>query len=603
LCDGSLRELSRQTVRTDEMEHQAMARHLVTSALPYINGIKHLGNMVGSMLPADVYARYLRGRGHDVLYICATDEHGTPAELAAAEAGRPVAEFCAQAHETQKKIYAGFGLSFDHFGRSSSPQNAELTQHFARRLHEHGFIEERAIRQVYSPVDGRFLPDRYVEGTCPHCGYDRARGDQCENCTRVLDPTDLIDPRSAISGSTDLEVRETKHLFLLQSKLQGEVEAWLDGNSDDWPLLSTSIARKWLAEGLHDRAITRDLEWGVPVPADTWPELAAEGKVFYVWFDAPIEYIGATKEWADAAGAGPDGGAGGQTRDWRSWWYQADDVRYTQFMAKDNVPFHTVMFPATQLGVREPWTMVDYVKGFSWLTYYGGKFSTSQKRGVFTDAALEILPADYWRYFLVANAPESDDSSFTWEHFAGTVNKDLADTLGNFVNRVLTFSAKRFGDAVPGGGEPGEAEERLGAEVARLLAELEEHMEALRYRKATNALRALWSAGNAYLVEKEPWKQVKVDPEAAAVSLRTAMNLIHLYAVVSEPFIPETAATLRNVFALDGDAATWVTPEAAMSLDAVPAGTAFSVPPVLFAKITDDDLEGYWDRFGGGVAG
>jgi methionyl-tRNA synthetase len=573
-----------------------MARHLVTSALPYINGIKHLGNMVGSMLPADVYARYLRQRGHEVLYICATDEHGTPAELAAAKAGQPVAEFCAQAHETQKAIYDGFGLTFDYFGRSSSPQNAEITQHFARRLHENGFIEERAIRQVYSPVDGRFLPDRYVEGTCPHCGYDKARGDQCENCTRVLDPTDLIDPRSAISGSTDLEVRETKHLFLLQSKLQGEVEAWIDENSKEWPLLSTSIARKWIAEGLHDRAITRDLEWGVPVPADTWPELAADGKVFYVWFDAPIEYIGATKEWADAA-------ADGETRDWKSWWYEASDVRYTQFMAKDNVPFHTVMFPATQLGVREPWTMVDYVKGFSWLTYYGGKFSTSQQRGVFTDAALEILPADYWRYFLIANAPESDDSSFTWEHFAGTVNKDLADTLGNFVNRVLTFSAKRFGETVPAGGEPGEAEARLGAEVARLLAELEEHMEALQYRKASNALRALWSAGNAYLVEKEPWKQVKTDEAAAAVTLRTAMNLIHLYAVVSEPFIPTSAATLRGVFALDDDTATWVTPEEATSLDAVPAGTSFSVPSVLFAKISDEDLEGFRERFGAGPVG
>lgn len=573
-----------------------MARHLVTSALPYINGIKHLGNMVGSMLPADVYARYLRQRGHDVLYICATDEHGTPAELAAAKAGKPVAEFCAEAHETQKAIYDGFGLKFDYFGRSSSPQNAETTQHFARRLHQNGFIEERAIQQVYSPVDGRFLPDRYVEGTCPFCGYDHARGDQCENCTRVLDPTDLIDPRSAISGSTDLEVRETKHLFLLQSKLQGEVEAWIDENSTQWPLLSTSIARKWLAEGLRDRSITRDLEWGVPVPADTWPELAAEGKVFYVWFDAPIEYIGATKEWADAAPAD-------ETRDWKSWWYEATDVRYTQFMAKDNVPFHTVMFPATQLGVREPWTMVDYVKGFSWLTYYGGKFSTSQQRGVFTDAALEILPADYWRYFLIANAPESDDSSFTWEHFAGTVNKDLADTLGNFVNRVLTFSAKRFGDTVPAGGAPGEAEVRLGAEVTRLLGELEEHLEALQYRKAANALRALWSAGNAYLVEKEPWKQVKTDEDAAAVTLRTAMNLIHLYAVVSEPFIPQSAATLREVFTLDDDTATWVTPEAATSLDVVPAGASFSVPPVLFAKISDEDLDGFRERFGAGPVG
>lgn len=363
-----------------------MARHLVTSALPYINGIKHLGNMVGSMLPADVYSRYLRQRGHDVLYICATDEHGTPAELAAKAAGVSVAEFCGQAHDAQKAVYDGFQLAFDYFGRSSSQQNVEITQHFARQLHRNGFIEERVIRQVYSPVDGRFLPDRYVEGTCPHCGYDKARGDQCENCTRVLDPTDLLNPRSAISGSTELEVRETKHLFLLQSKLQREVEAWVALHEAQWPQLSSSIARKWLTEGLHDRAITRDLDWGVPVPTDTWPELAAEGKVFYVWFDAPIEYIGATKEWSDA---GPDG----ETRDWKSWWYEADDtVRYTQFMAKDNVPFHTVMFPATELGVREPWKKVDVVKGFNWLTYYGGKFSTSQKRGIFTDAALEMLP-------------------------------------------------------------------------------------------------------------------------------------------------------------------------------------------------------------------
>lgn len=237
----------------------------------------------------------------------------------------------------------------------------------------------------------------------------------------------------------------------------------------------------------------------MPVPADTWPELAAEGKVFYVWFDAPIEYIGATKEWADLDPA---------NRDWKSWWYDVDTtVRYTEFMAKDNVPFHTVMFPATELGVREPWKKVDYVKAFNWLTYYGGKFSTSQKRGVFTDQALDILPADYWRYFLIANAPESDDSSFTWEHFTATVNKDLADTLGNFVNRVLSFSKKRFGEEVPAGGEPGEAETRLGEEIARLLAEYESQMEALQFRKAAAALRALWSAGNSYLEEKAPgWR-------------------------------------------------------------------------------------------------
>ncbi|MBT2395420.1 methionine--tRNA ligase [Streptomyces sp. ISL-100] len=566
-----------------------MARHLITSALPYINGIKHLGNMVGSMLPADVYSRYLRQRGHDVLYICATDEHGTPAELAAKAAGLSVAEFCAQAHDAQKAVYDGFELSFDYFGRSSSAQNVEITQHFARRLQANGFIEERAIRQVFSPADDRFLPDRYVEGTCPHCAYDKARGDQCENCTRVLDPTDLIAPRSAISGSTELEVRETKHLFLLQSKLQDEVEAWVTKHEEAWPHLASSIARKWLTEGLHDRAITRDLDWGVPVPADTWPELAAEGKVFYVWFDAPVEYIAATKEWSDADP---------ENRDWKSWWYDVQDVRYTEFMAKDNVPFHTVMFPATELGVREPWKMVDCVKAFNWLTYYGGKFSTSQQRGVFTDAALELLPADYWRYFLIANAPESDDSSFTWEHFAATVNKDLADTLGNFVNRVLSFSRKRFGDEVPVGSAAGEAEAKLGEEIARLLGEYEEQLETLQFRKAAQALRALWSAGNSYLEEKAPWLEIKTDPEGAALTLRTAMNLIHLYAVVSEPLIPASARAMRTAFALADATAAWVSREQAASLDAVPAGTPFTVPPVLFAKITEEDLDSYRERFG-----
>jgi methionyl-tRNA synthetase len=570
-----------------------MARHLITSALPYINGIKHLGNMVGSMLPADVYARYLRQRGHDVLYICATDEHGTPAELAARAAGLPVAEFCARQHEAQKAVYDGFGLKFDYFGRTSSAQNIEITQHFARRLKENGFIEERTTRQVYSLADGRFLPDRYIVGTCPYCGYEAARGDQCENCTRVLDPTDLVDARSAVSGSTELEVRETTHLFLLQSRLESEVAAFVEAHGAEWPTLASSIARKWLTEGLLDRAITRDLEWGVPVPADVWPELAAEGKVFYVWFDAPIGYIGATKEWADAAGEGEE-------RDWRSWWFESGaSVRYTEFMAKDNVPFHTVMFPATQLGTREPWKQVDYVKAFNWLTYYGGKFSTSQNRGIFADAALELLPADYWRYFLMASAPESDDASFSWELFASVVNKDLADTLGNFVNRVLTFSRKRFGDRVPAGHAAGDAERRLGEEVARLLGEYEEHLEALQFRKAAFALRALWSAGNAYLEEKAPWLEIRQDADAAALTLRTAMNLIHLYTVVSEPFIPFTADTLRSVFAEVRHEAAWVSAEEARELAFVAPGVEFTVPPVLFTKITEDDLAGYRERFGG----
>ncbi|MEN8445772.1 MAG: methionine--tRNA ligase, partial [Cyanobacteria bacterium J06555_13] len=371
-------------------------RYLITSALPYINGIKHLGNLVGSMLPADVYARFLRQEGEEVLYICATDEHGTPAEIAALENDLDVAEFCTRQYEKQADIYKKFGLSFDYFGRTSSPEQKELTQYFYRSLEEQGFIEQRETSQVYSIADERFLPDRYVEGTCPNCGYDRARGDQCENCTKMLSPTDLINPRSAVSGSTDVEVRTSRHLFLQLDKLSDDVRSWVDKQTE-WPNLTKSIAYKWLDEGLQSRGITRDLKWGVPVPKEGF-----EDKVFYVWFDAPIGYVSATKAWGESTGA-----------DWKSWWYDAKDVNYTQFMAKDNLPFHTIMWPATILGTREPWKMADYIKGFNWLNYYGGKFSTSSKRGVFLDQALEIAPADYWRYMLMASAPESSDSAFT----------------------------------------------------------------------------------------------------------------------------------------------------------------------------------------------
>ena len=562
-----------------------MKRYLITSALPYINGMKHLGNLVGSMLPADVYARYLRQRGRDVLFICATDEHGTPAELAAQEAGLSVEDFCAAQHELQASIYAGFGLSFDYFGRSSSSQNRELTQHFGNRLADQGLIEERVVKQLYSRAEGRFLPDRYVVGTCPHCGYEAARGDQCENCTRLLDPTELIDPRSAVSGSRDLEVRDSNHLFFLQSRLAPRLREWIE-TRDGWPRLTTSIALKWLDEGLEDRGITRDLTWGVPVDRQGF-----ENKVYYVWFDAPIEYIGATKEWAEAA---PDG------RDWKSWWYDATDVEYVQYMAKDNVPFHTIMFPAMIMGTGEPWKLADYIKGFNWLNYYGGKFSTSRRYGIFMDAALELLPADYWRYYLIANAPESDDTSFTWELFASQVNKDLADTLGNFVNRVLTFSNKRFGPQVPAGGTPGQPEADLSEQLVSLLADYEENLEGKQFRKAAQSLRAMWSAANVYLELKSPWTQIRHDPEAAALSLRTAMNLIHLFGVISEPVIPAASRTIQGIFDIDEDRRrAWPTTDELRSLGWVGTGTKFEAPPVLFRKITDDDVATWRERFGG----
>ncbi|MBP7003260.1 methionine--tRNA ligase [Amaricoccus sp.] len=569
-----------------------MPRTLITSALPYINGIKHLGNLVGSQLPADVHARYLRARGHEVMFICATDEHGTPAELAAAKAGEPVADYCARLWGEQKALADGFRLSFDHFGRSSSPENRALTQHFAGRLADAGLIAEVMERQVYSPADGRFLPDRYIEGTCPNCGYPRARGDQCENCTKQLDPTDLIEPRSAISGSTDLEVRETKHLYLRQSALKGELRDWIVSKTD-WPVLSTSIALKWLddGEGLQDRGITRDLDWGVPVRRGTEPWPGMEGKVFYVWFDAPIEYIAATAEWAHANGL-PESA-------WRRWWREdegAADVRYVQFMGKDNVPFHTLSFPATILGSGEPWKLVDYIKSFNYLNYDGGKFSTSQGRGVFMDQALAILPSDYWRWWLLSNVPESGDANFTWESFQAGVNKDLADVLGNFVSRVTKFAAARFGSTVPEGGEWGSLEVEAAESVANGIVAYQAAMDAIQLRRAAQELRQLWVTGNEYLQSAAPWTAVKTDPERAATIIRFAFDLIALYAALSEPFIPDAAAAMRKALGLD--AAPWPEDPAA-ALGRLPAGQPFEVPPVLFAKLDDATRAGLEARFAG----
>jgi methionyl-tRNA synthetase len=568
-----------------------MARILITSAIPYINGIKHLGNLVGSQLPADLFARYHRARGHEVMFLCATDEHGTPAELAAAKAGKPVADYCAEMHGVQAELARGFRLSFDHFGRSSSPQNHRLTQHFAGRLADAGLIREVSEKQVYSNADGRFLPDRYIEGTCPNCGYEKARGDQCENCTKQLDPTDLIDPRSAISGSTDLEVRETKHLFLRQSALRPELTRWIDGKTD-WPILTTSIARKWLndGDGLQDRGITRDLDWGIPVKRGTedWPGM--EGKVFYVWFDAPIEYIAAAAEWAEA-NSKPDAA-------WERWWRTdkgADDVRYVQFMGKDNVPFHTLSFPATIMGSGEPWKLVDYIKSFNYLNYDGGQFSTSQGRGVFMDQALSILPADYWRWWLLSHAPESADSEFTWENFQASVNKDLADVLGNFVSRITKFCRSKFGEAVPEGGAYGQREEAVTDALRARVAAYTAHMDAIEIRKAASELRAIWVLGNEYLQDAAPWSLYKTDPDAAAAVTRFALNLIGIYAGLSQPFIPDASAEMADAMGVD---LAW--PE---DVDAAVAklapGAAFRVPDVLFAKIDDDSRADWQARFAG----
>lgn len=571
-----------------------MSKILITSALPYINGVKHLGNLAGSMLPADVYARAMRLLGHEVLYICATDEHGTPAELAAQIEGEETVAYCNAMHEAQKSAGDKFKLSYDYFGRSSSVSNHKLTQHFANTLEEKGLIEERVSQQVYSNADGRFLPDRYVEGICPNCGFEKARGDQCDSCGKLLDPIDLIEPYSAVSGSKDVEIRNTNHLYLKQSSLSGDLLDWVN-KAEGWPHLATSIAHKWLAEGLRDRSITRDLKWGIPVlNADGSAREGFEGKVFYVWFDAPIAYIAATQDWAEENG-----------KDWKSWWRTdagAEDTKYVQFMGKDNVAFHTLSFPTTILGSGEPWKLVDRLKAFNWVTWYGGKFSTSQKRGVFMDQALDIAPSDYWRWHLIANAPESSDTAFTWEEFQLSVNSDLANVLGNFVNRITKYACGKFEGKVPEGGRRTAAEEWLLKELNQRIPLLISFYEKREFRKAMSETRAIWAAGNEYLTQAAPWTHYKTDINQAAMGVRVGLNLVSLFGILAQPIIPDAASKILDAMNIPENNRSWnfgSSENITKLIDALPFGHEINSPDVLFAKIEDNDVEIWAEKFKG----
>lgn len=562
-----------------------MSKILITSALPYVNGVPHLGHLVGCLLPSDVYARYMRMMGHEVLYVCGTDEHGTPSEVGAAKEGMDVADYCLKYHNRHKEAYDAFNLSFDYFGRTSSEQNREITYHIFEQLDKNGLIEEESIKQIFSIDDNRFLPDRYVTGTCPHCGYDKARGDQCENCTKVLDPTELINPRSTISGSTNLEVRETKHLFLNLPKLEKQLAEWVKSKEPFWPDVAYSIAQKWLKEGLRPRCITRDLKWGFPVPKKGF-----EDKVFYVWFDAPIGYLGITKQWADEKPG---------ERNWKDWWLDAKDVYYVQFMGKDNVPFHSISFPATLLGTGENWTKVDYLKGMSYLTFEGGKFSKSEQRGVFAEDAVKEFPADYWRYWLISNAPEASDSSFTFDLFVGVVNKDLNGVLGNFVSRVMKMTASKIGAEVPAGGEMTEVEEKLIADLQEKADNYCKYMEGLEFKKAMNELRAIWVDGNNYISATEPWTVIKTDPARAAAILRVCLNLIRIYALLSAPVMPETSAKILAKFGLNAaDMPVLKGFNAAKEIEALQPGHKFEVGDALFERIAPEKTEELKAKYG-----
>jgi len=554
-------------------------KYIVTSALPYINGVKHLGNLIGSLLPADIYARFRRMQGHDVLAICGTDEHGTPAEIAAIEEGMPIEQYAEKYYAKQKKIYEDFGLSFDHFGRTSSRENHQMTQHIFLRLYERGLINERTTKQLYSLDDERYLPDRFVIGTCPRCGYERARGDQCEECTRLLDPTELLDPRSAISGSSRLEMRESKHLFIDLPKMAPRLEEWLK-DKDHWPRTTMSIARKWLNEGLRERCITRDLAWGIPVPLEGY-----EGKVFYVWFDAPIGYVGISMEWAKVCGE-PDR--------WQEYW-KDPQARLVQFMAKDNIPFHTITWPAVMMGADDGFVLADMIKGLQWLNYEGGKFSTSRNRGVFTDDALNLFPPDYWRYYLTKIAPEKGDTDFRWAGFQEAVNRDLADALGNLLHRTLALINKHFGGLVPDG--PAESEAALAARDAH--RKITDYLDGCRFSLALRTMRDYWQFCNQFFDRKAPWQAVREDRDAAAAILADTAHLIRAAAVVAAPFLPFTAETIYRNLGLSANVHEddW---DNAVNWGALAGRKVAEKPEILFRKIEDSQIAELAERYAGG---
>ena len=559
-----------------------MSKILVTSALPYINGVLHLGHMVGCLLPSDVYARFMRMMGNEVLHIGGTDEHGTTSEVGALKAGMDVKDYCDMFYKKHAQIYNDFRLGFDYFGRTSSEENKEATYHIFEQLDKNGYIEERIIKQVYSIDDKMFLADRYIVGTCPYCGYDKARGDQCENCTKVLEPTDLKDAKSSISGSENLEVRETKHLFLNLPKLQKELEIWVKTKEPFWPDVAYTIAQKWLKEGLQERCITRDLKWGFPVNKPGY-----EDKVFYVWFDAPIGYIGITKQWEAQNKA---------ECNWKDWWMNPQEVRHVEFMGKDNVPYHSITFPATLLGTKENWTQVDFLKGFSYLTYEGGKFSKSENRGVFAEDAVKEFDADYWRYWLMANAPESSDSAFTWDLFAGAINKDLNGVLGNFVSRVLKMTSSKLGNQVPQGGENVEVDNQLIATIQEKTDNYIKYMELMEFRKALAELRAIWVEGNNYISVTEPWTVIKTDEQRAKVILRNCINLIRIFAILSAPVMPVVAQKMLDKL---GQKLTLLKDfDVRNEMSALKGGENFEVGDMLFERITDERLNELKEKYG-----
>ena len=550
--------------------HKEVSRYTLTAALPYANGPVHIGHLAGVYVPADIYARYLRSKGKEVLFVCGSDEHGVPITIRARKEGVSPQEIVDKYHEIIKNAFADFGISFDIYSRTSSPVHADTAAAFFKTLYDKGEFIEMETEQYYDEQAGQFLADRYITGTCPVCGHEGAYGDQCEACGSSLSPTELKNPKSALSGSAPV-LRKTKHWYLPLDKYEPWLRQWIvEGHEDDWKTNVYGQCKSWIDQGLQPRAVTRDLDWGVPVPLP-----GAEGKVLYVWFDAPIGYISATKEWAAA-----------RQTEWQPWW-QDEQTSLIHFIGKDNIVFHCIIFPA-MLKQHGDFILPDNVPANEFLNLEGDKISTSRNWAVWLHEYLEEFPGkqDVLRYVLCANAPETKDNDFTWKDFQARNNNELVAILGNFVNRAVVLTHKYFDGRVPERATLYDIDEELIGELAKAPDYIAESLDKFRFREALARYLELARAGNKYLADTEPWKLIKDDKQRVGTILNLALQVVANLAILGEPFLPFTA---RKIFAmLNLENRGW---QAGGGIDLLSAGQEISKAELLFEKIEDRVVE------------
>ena len=543
-------------------------RILVTSALPYVNNIPHLGNLIGSVLSADAYARFQRVNGNEVLFVLGTDEYGTTAVAKAREENVTPRQLVDKYFKIHKSIYDWFQTSYDCLGRSTSKENKEVAQDIFLKLYKNGLIVEKEIEQLYSEKSKQFLSDRFVEGICPHCKYEKARGDQCDKCGRLLDQKDLIKPISKIDGTKPI-MKKTKHLYVDLEKMQPKLEKFFNERKEKWSAQAVSITEQWFKRGLEARAITRDLKWGIEVPLDGWKD-----KVFYSWFDAPIGYIGITKECLG--------------NKWEKWWKDKNILLY-QFMGKDNVPFHSIMFPSYLMGAEDNYHLIDVLDSTAYLNYEDTKFSKSNGTGVFGDDAKNSgIESDIWRYYLFRMRPEDNDTEFTWSDFEAKVNNEIVGNFGNFVNRVISLTEKFFE-----GKKPANKKSDLVNSIRALVKEYQDLMDRSRERDALMKANEISSIGNKFLQEKEPWIMIKENEKGAGEIIAQCIDLFKVLVVLYNPFVPTASKKLADSINFD------LNEGFEGIFGSLKEGTKVKNIGILFEKLEKEKIEKLKNKFGG----